>query len=293
MVSNYKPKNKYVKRARPEITEEVFFEILDGFLAGTTARSLSEVLSISRQTIGKYYHALFARLYQLSMECDVGMVLQPNFDKHVLARPWLRTQEDREAWMEEERAWLIANTVSMVRVTQSAYEQVYKSIYLEERRITPELHRQRYLLFKNMRTGQPNAIAAETEILGVYAWLRQPLEVVARGGWRSHYERVRRGYLDNLVQEAVQSFIIWQFFDEMRHFNQLREGHTRVDQHHFIRFIEIINWNIRWRSTPFDPVAVLLQELEKEPLDLSVTSFDPTTADLQPRSVWVAQETIF
>ena len=63
MVRHYQPQNRYVKGARPEVTEEIVEQITLGMFAMVPATEASKKIGISRVTIAKYYDALFERLF--------------------------------------------------------------------------------------------------------------------------------------------------------------------------------------------------------------------------------------
>lgn len=62
MVRTYKPQNRFVKGARPEVTEEGFAAMVFGTYELKPATVLSKQLGLSRVTVGKYYELIFDRL---------------------------------------------------------------------------------------------------------------------------------------------------------------------------------------------------------------------------------------
>lgn len=62
MVRNYSIKNRYVRGARPEVSEETVERLASYMLDMVPASTAAGDLGISRQTVGKYYDAMFAQL---------------------------------------------------------------------------------------------------------------------------------------------------------------------------------------------------------------------------------------
>ena len=185
MPRTYKRKNKYIWRARPELTEQKTEFVIQAYFDRRTAKDTAYDVGLSRQTVAKVFHAISASLEEWRNE-----LLDDWFSKHEI-----KTSVSKER-MEELKIFprRLVRAIGMNHLFREAAKVSYRVVFLESGRIERQ----------SVNVDVAKIVERELELGKLRG--REPVRCIRRAVISSYAAYVTAFLADGLIRVALKNY---------------------------------------------------------------------------------------